>query len=141
MTPEPRPDIVERPNLEGIGALGGGEREQERSEELVAVGEWVAAGAVEDVPPGSALVVDDLEPPVALFNVDGTFYATDDTCSHARSSLAGEGYFEDDVVECAYHFARFCVRDGRVMSPPARIALRTHEVRMEGDQVFVRRSL
>lgn len=77
-----------------------------------------------------------IRPPVALFNVDGEFYATDDTCSHAESSLA-EGYVEDGAVECVLHFARFCVKTGAALSAPAVDPVRTYPVKVEDGKVWV----
>ena len=74
--------------------------------------------------------------PIAIFHVGSEFFATDDTCTHAKFSLA-EGYVEGAEVVCALHEARFCLRTGRVLSPPAMVPLRTYPVRIEGGEVFV----
>lgn len=97
---------------------------------------WVQACRVGDLGPGDMLRLD-VEPPVAVFNVDGEFFAADDTCTHAESSLS-EGYLEGDEVECVWHFARFCVRTGKAKSLPATRDLNTYEVRVEGGSVFVK---
>ncbi|HUA34679.1 MAG TPA: bifunctional 3-phenylpropionate/cinnamic acid dioxygenase ferredoxin subunit [Candidatus Binataceae bacterium] len=74
--------------------------------------------------------------PIAIFRVGDKFFATDDTCTHAKFSLS-EGYVEEEEVVCALHEARFCLRTGRVLSPPATVALRTYPVKVEGDDVLV----
>jgi nitrite reductase/ring-hydroxylating ferredoxin subunit len=76
------------------------------------------------------------DPPIAVFNVDGEFFATSDTCSHDESSLA-DGYIEGDVVECAWHFARFCIRTGQVLSPPACRDVATYPVAVQDGVVYV----
>lgn len=96
---------------------------------------WVAACAVTELPPGEVVQVA-ATPPVAVYNVDGEFYATDDTCTHEVSSLA-EGYVDGDVIECAYHFAKFCIRTGAVLSFPATRPLGTYPVKVVDDTVFV----
>ena len=96
---------------------------------------WVRACSIDELPPGEAVRVD-TDPPVAVFNVDGKFFATSDTCTHEESSLA-EGYLVGDRVECVLHFAKFCVRDGKALSPPARGNLQTFVVRTDDDAVFV----
>jgi nitrite reductase/ring-hydroxylating ferredoxin subunit len=48
-----------------------------------------------------------------------------------------EGYVEGDEVVCALHEARFCLRTGRVLSPPATMPLRIYPVKIEGDDVMV----
>jgi nitrite reductase/ring-hydroxylating ferredoxin subunit len=97
---------------------------------------WIVIGRVEDVPVGGALVVA-LDPPIAVFNVGGELLATDDTCSHSKSSLGMDGIIEGDVVECAWHFARFCLRDGAALSPPARRPVRTHRVAIEDGHLLL----
>jgi nitrite reductase/ring-hydroxylating ferredoxin subunit len=77
-----------------------------------------------------------IRPPVAVFNLDGEFYATDDTCSHAESSLA-DGYIEDGAVECILHFARFCIKTGAALSAPAVDPVRTYPVKVEDGVVLV----
>jgi nitrite reductase/ring-hydroxylating ferredoxin subunit len=74
--------------------------------------------------------------PIAVFRVGEEFFATDDTCTHAKFSLS-DGYIEGDEVVCALHEARFCLRTGRVLSPPATVGLRTYAVKVEGDDVMV----
>jgi NAD(P)H-dependent nitrite reductase small subunit len=74
--------------------------------------------------------------PLAVFRVGDEFFATDDTCTHAKFSLS-EGYLEGAEIVCAMHEARFCLRTGRVLSPPASVALRTYPVRVEDGAVFV----
>ena len=96
---------------------------------------WIRACAVADLEPGDALRID-VDPPVAVFNVQGEFLATSDACTHADSSLA-DGYVDDDVVECAWHFAKFCVRTGQALCQPATEDLRTYATKIENDDVFV----
>jgi nitrite reductase/ring-hydroxylating ferredoxin subunit len=90
---------------------------------------------VSDLEPGDALVVE-VDPAVAVFNVDGEFLATADTCTHAESSLA-DGYLEDDQVECSFHMARFCLRTGAALTLPATEPLTTYRTQVRGDEVFV----
>jgi nitrite reductase/ring-hydroxylating ferredoxin subunit len=98
---------------------------------------WVRACEVNDLVDGEAIVVDrSPEPPIAVFNVDGDFYAVDDTCTHEEYSLS-DGYLDDDVVECALHMAKFNVRTGKVLSLPATQDLSTYPVKVEEGSVFV----
>ena len=91
---------------------------------------------IDELGAGEALRIDQGEEPIALFNVDGEFHAIQDTCSHEEWSLA-EGYLEGDVVVCALHMAKFCVRTGKVCAPPATEAVKVFPVRVEGNEVFV----
>ena len=96
---------------------------------------WIRACSIDELPPGAAVRVE-TDPPVAVFNVDGEYFATSDTCTHEESSLA-EGYIEGDQVECSFHFAKFCLRTGKALSPPARGDLQTFAVRVDDDTVFI----
>ena len=96
---------------------------------------WVRVCAVSNLEPGEATTLD-VQPPIAVFNVDGSFYAIDDTCTHETFSLA-EGYVEGTQVECALHFARFDLKTGDALCLPASVGVRTYPVKIEDDQVFV----
>jgi nitrite reductase/ring-hydroxylating ferredoxin subunit len=96
---------------------------------------WVEVCASVALPPGEAVVAP-TQPPIAVFNVDGEFFATDDTCTHAQSSLA-EGFIDGDTVECEMHFATFCIRTGAALTPPAVIPLKTYPVTVVDGSVFV----
>jgi len=96
---------------------------------------WKKVCRIDEVADQSAIKIQG-ENPIAVFRVGGEFFATDDTCTHAKFSLS-EGYVEGEEVVCALHEARFCLRTGRVLSPPATIALRTYPVRVEDGEVFV----
>ena len=97
---------------------------------------WIQACALDAVGPGEAVVVEDAEPPVAVFNVDGEWLATGNMCSHDQSSLA-EGYIDGDVVECAWHFAKFCLRSGAVLALPATTPIPTYQTKVEDGIVYV----
>jgi nitrite reductase/ring-hydroxylating ferredoxin subunit len=96
---------------------------------------WLKVCAVDDVAPGEAIAVAS-EPAIAVFNVDGTWYATDEECSHDKSSLV-EGYIEGDQVECAWHFAKFCLRTGEVLSLPATEPIRVYPTKVDDGAVYV----
>ena len=66
---------------------------------------------------------------VALFNVSGEFYAIDDICTHDGGELAG-GAMDGDVVICPRHGARFCLRTGAALTPPAYEPVRTYATRI-----------
>ena len=74
--------------------------------------------------------------PVAVCNVDGEFYAIADTCTHGEWALS-DGWLEGHVVECSLHMAKFDVRTGGVLSPPATCPVASYPVRLAGDEVQV----
>jgi nitrite reductase/ring-hydroxylating ferredoxin subunit len=89
-----------------------------------------------DVAPGAALRVERDERTLAVFNVDGEFFVTDDACTHGPGSLS-EGYIEGDVVECNFHNGQFNIRTGEVVSPPCMVPVRTYPVLVEAGRVFI----
>ena len=70
---------------------------------------------------------------LAVYNIDGTFYATDDECTHAAASLA---MIEGDVIECCMHMGSFHIPTGKVMQPPCEVPLRTYQVVLKDEDVF-----
>lgn len=98
--------------------------------------EFVRAARASDVPPGSVVRVEVDGHRVALANVDGQFFAVDDTCTHEEASLA-EGGIVGDIVVCPKHGSRFNVRSGRVLSLPAVRSVAVYPVRVEGDDVLI----
>lgn len=100
------------------------------------MGEYVRVASVEDVPPGQgkAIALDGRR--IALFNVSGTFYAIDDTCTHEEASLAA-GALYGDIVACPKHGSRFHLPTGRVLSLPAVIPVNTYPVKVESGQVLL----
>jgi nitrite reductase/ring-hydroxylating ferredoxin subunit len=73
---------------------------------------------------------------IAVYNVDGEFYATDNICTHAFARLS-EGWLDGDVIECPLHAGRFEVTTGKVVAPPVTCDLKTYPVRISGDDVEV----
>jgi nitrite reductase/ring-hydroxylating ferredoxin subunit len=100
--------------------------------------EFVAVTSVSDIAPGTMTwVVVDRER-VLLVNLEGLFFALSDTCGHQRAPLS-RGRLEGHVVECPLHFAQFDVRTGKLLNGPVSVDVPTHDVRIEGDTVYVRR--
>ena len=89
-----------------------------------------------EVAPGSALKVERGELALAVFNVGGEFFVTDDLCTHGPGSLS-EGYIEDDVVECNFHNGQFNIRTGEVVSPPCMVPIKTYPVLVVDGKVTI----
>ncbi len=97
--------------------------------------EFLKVARVQDLEPGKGAVVVVKGTRIALFNCAGVFYAIKNTCPHMGGDL-GEGYLEGDVVTCPWHGWRFSVKTGK--NPEADVVgVRTFEVRVEGDDVYV----
>ncbi len=89
-----------------------------------------------DVPPGKSVCVDVGGERVALFNVDGTFYAISDTCTHVGGSLS-DGEVVGTVVSCPLHGATFDLTTGSVTGPPAVAAVKCYQLRVEAGEIQI----
>ncbi len=74
--------------------------------------------------------------PIALFQLDGEYFAIEDLCTHQALPLS-DGPLNGDVITCPYHGAQFCIKTGAVMSPPAFEDLPVFEVRVSDGMVQV----
>jgi nitrite reductase/ring-hydroxylating ferredoxin subunit len=92
--------------------------------------------AADEVAPGTALKVETGDLVLAVFNVDGAFYVTDDQCTHGPGCLS-EGYIDGDVVECNFHNGQFSIRTGEVISPPPMVAVKTYPTVVDGGEVYI----
>ena len=86
---------------------------------------------------GENIVVDVDGTEVAVFKIDGGFYAIEDVCTHDGAEIAS-GVLEGDQIICPRHGARFCVKTGAVQSAPAYEDIHSFPVRVEGGRVQVR---
>jgi nitrite reductase/ring-hydroxylating ferredoxin subunit len=98
-------------------------------------GELVKVAEVGDVDEGQAQVVEAGGRTLALFNVDGTFYALDNACAH-RGGPLGEGDLEGRIVICPWHAWRWDVTTGANANNPA-VKMTCYPVRVDGGSVFV----
>lgn len=89
-----------------------------------------------DVEVGAAIKVERGDLALAVFNVDGEFFVTDDACTHGPGSLS-EGYIEGDVVECNFHNGQFNIRTGEVVAPPCIVPVKAYPVVIEAGRVFI----
>ena len=97
--------------------------------------EFVKVASLTELPPGSARTVEVNGKAIALFNVQGTVYATDNTCLHQGGPL-GEGDLIGEVVVCPWHQWEYDVRTGE-MPGNSSIKISTYPVQVEGDQIKV----
>jgi nitrite reductase/ring-hydroxylating ferredoxin subunit len=98
---------------------------------------WVRAGSQGDLAEGEAFGVELAGHSIALYNVDGTIFATDNICTHAYARLS-DGWLDGELIECPLHAARFDVRTGKVLDPPATEDLKTYPVRVVADEIQVK---
>ena len=99
--------------------------------------EFVMVASVDDLPSGRMTCVEVEGRRLLLANVDGTFYATDDTCTHEDASLSS-GSLHGDYVKCPLHGSRFSLRTGEPTEEPADEPVNCYPVRVEGNSVLVK---
>ncbi len=85
---------------------------------------------------GEARKVEAGELTLAVFNVDGAFYVTNDACTHGPGSLS-EGFLDGDQIECNFHQGVFNVRTGEVVQPPCVVPVKTYTTVVEDGVVYI----
>ena len=98
---------------------------------------YIQVAKIDDVPPGSATVVDVKGIEVALINSGGEFYAIGNECTHAGGSLGEGDLVEENQIECPLHGSVFDITNGEVVNGPADEPVPTYEVKVENGVVSV----
>jgi nitrite reductase/ring-hydroxylating ferredoxin subunit len=98
--------------------------------------DWHDVGSTDDLVDENVVQRRVGETLIAVYNVAGRFYATEDRCTHALARLS-DGYVQDDVVECPLHQGSFHIPTGRALRAPARTNVPTFPVRVVGDRLQV----
>jgi len=97
---------------------------------------WVAVASVTAIAEGDMLGVKVGDKPIALYNVAGRIYATDNVCTHAFALLS-DGWLDGTEIECPLHAGRFDVTTGKGLGPPIPSDIKTYETRVVGDVVEI----
>lgn len=103
--------------------------------ELNEMSEAVRIGPVREIPPGSRKLYTIGDKEIAVFNLDGTFYAIDDRCPHRGASLS-TGAWDGSIISCPWHSWQFDLKSGRRVDQPGSW-LRQFEVRVKGDDLWI----
>ncbi len=90
--------------------------------------DWIDVAATEEIPPGQGKLVETDDAEIAVFNVDGNYYAIEDTCTHDEAPMLNCGLEADEILDgdqviCPRHGARFCLKTG---AHPARLRTGSH---------------
>lgn len=96
----------------------------------------IKVAEIKNVAPGTAIGVEAGGQKIALFNVDGKFYAIGDTCTHRGGPLS-EGDVEGMQVTCPWHGAKFDLQSGNVLGPPAQKSVPYYKVVVEGEDIKI----
>ena len=97
---------------------------------------WLDVANIAELPPGTRRVVDVDGVAVAVFNLDGAYYAIKDACPHDGGELAN-GKLEGEVIICPRHGARFSIKTGAVLGPPAYEDLQTFTLRVAAGKLQI----
>ena len=98
---------------------------------------WIRVCSREELLPGEYRIAYDGDTAIAVFNIDGAFYAIEDVCTHDGGELAG-GPVEGFEVECLRHGARFDLRTGEATCPPAYTPTVVFPVKLEDGALWTR---
>lgn len=99
--------------------------------------EWIDVVAVDGLADGENVIVDVDGSEVAVFKIDGQFYAIEDVCSHDGAEIAS-GELDGDEIVCPRHGARFCVKTGEVKCAPAYENIDTFPLQIVDGRVQIR---
>ena len=95
------------------------------------------AGKVSDLSDGKLHKVSVDGKEILVVNIDGNYFATDDTCTHAGASLS-EGKLDGSIVTCGWHGAQFNCKTGNLEKFPAKINnLQSYKISVESDDVVI----
>lgn len=97
----------------------------------------IIIGKITDIPPGKMQKITADGKEILVANIDGNFYAMNDTCTHAGASLS-EGSLEGHTVTCGWHGAKFDCKTGNLAAFPAKIKdLQSYKVTVESENIFL----
>ena len=97
---------------------------------------FVEIARTNEITPGEAKMVEVEGKKIAILNLEGDYYAIDDTCPHASGPLS-EGKVEGEVVTCPWHGSEFNIKTGEVLRPPARRGVKNYKVQVEGSIIKI----
>ena len=100
--------------------------------------DFVKVAESKDIEASSMKAVDVAGEKVCIINIEGNYYAIGNICTHVGGPL-DEGTLEGYEVECPWHGSKFDVRTGEPTKPPARQSVPTYEVKLEGNNILVRK--
>lgn len=100
-------------------------------------GEWMKVASLSALPAGQMIGVEVGDKSIAIYNVDGEIFATDNLCTHAFATLT-DGVLDGDVIECPLHGGCFKVKTGEGLGPPVPSDLQTYPARIVGDSIEVK---
>ncbi|MBN9473906.1 MAG: non-heme iron oxygenase ferredoxin subunit [Burkholderiales bacterium] len=98
--------------------------------------DWTDVAATDDVPEDDVIGVQAAGKDLALYSVEGEFYATDNICTHGHARLC-DGFLEGAEIECPLHQGRFDVRNGKAMCAPLTEDIKAYPLKVEGGRIWL----
>lgn len=102
----------------------------------IRMAQTIRVAQADEIQPGQRKIIEVAGTFIAIFNVDGTYYAIEDVCTHDDGPVA-EGELDGFEIECPRHGARFDIRDGRVLSMPAIRPVQSYPVAVEDGSILL----
>jgi 3-phenylpropionate/trans-cinnamate dioxygenase ferredoxin component len=99
--------------------------------------DFVKVSRVAEITPGERKLVEVDGVRIAIFNLEGDYYAIEDVCTHDGGPLVEGDILPGGQIRCPRHGARFDIRTGQALSMPAFTPTTSYEVRVEGDDLWV----
>ena len=98
---------------------------------------WIDVAAQADVPEGDVMGVIVAGKDIALYEVEGEVFATDNICTHGHARLS-DGFLEGREIECPLHQGRFDVCTGKALCVPLTEGIKSYAVRIENMRVMLK---
>ena len=98
--------------------------------------QWTDVAAMAEVPEGDVVGMMVAGRDLALYNVSGEIFATDNRCSHGHARLC-DGFVEGHEIECPMHQGRFDIRTGQPTCAPATDAIQSYPAKIEGGRILL----
>jgi len=98
---------------------------------------WIDAAARDDVPEADVIGVHVAGKDIALYEVEGEIFATDNVCTHGHARMS-DGFLEGREIECPLHQGRFDVCSGAALCAPLTEGIKTYAVRIENMRVMLK---
>lgn len=98
---------------------------------------WIDAAALDDVPQGDVIGVNVAGKDIALYEVEGEVFATDNICTHGHARMS-DGFLEGHEIECPLHQGKFDVCTGKALCAPLTENIKTYAVKIENMRVMLK---
>jgi naphthalene 1,2-dioxygenase system ferredoxin subunit len=97
---------------------------------------WIDIASKDDVPEEDVIGIDINAKSIALYQVDGEIFATDNICTHGNARLC-DGFLEGHEIECPLHQGKFDIRNGKALCAPLAEDIRTYPLKIESNRVWI----